>query len=123
MLYDPYLHAENLGIEVIERPIRTANGLWIPDHNVIVLKSGMRAIHKRTTLAHELGHACLGHRDDRPKHEVLADRFAAERLIDHEHLLELGRWAECPAQVAAELGVTHRILRVYLNMTGLARTA
>lgn len=123
MQYDPYLHAESLGIDVIERPIRTANGLWIPDHNLIVLKSGMRAIHKRTTLTHELGHACLGHRDDRPKHEVLADRFAAARLIDHDHLLELGGWIEHPARLAEELGVTNRILRVYLNMSGLARTA
>jgi Zn-dependent peptidase ImmA (M78 family) len=112
-----------MGIEVIERPIRTANGLWIPDHNLIVIKSNMRAVHKRTTLAHELGHVCLGHRDDRPKHEVLADRFAAERLIDHDKLVELGEWIEHPAKLAAELGVTNRILRVYLNMSGLARTA
>lgn len=123
MHYDPYLHAESLGIDVIERPIRSANGLWIPDHNLIVLKSGMRAVYKRTTLAHEIGHAVLGHRDDRPKHEVLADRFAAERLIDRNNLLELGQWVDQPARLAAELGVTTRILRVYLNMSGLARSA
>ena len=123
MRYDPFAHAEQLGLTVIERPIRTANGLWIPDHNLIVLKSGMKARHRRSVLAHEIGHAELSHRDDRPKHEKQADRYAAERCINYDELIELGGWLECPHQVAVELGVTHRLLRVYLNMTGLARTA
>lgn len=122
MKYDPWTHANQLGINVIERSIRTANGFWIPDHNLIVLKTGMKARHKRSVLAHEIGHADLGHRDDRPKHEVQANRYAAERLIDHDQLLQLGGWIDNPHHLAIELEVTHQILRIYLNMTGLART-
>lgn len=113
--YDPYTHAEALGIEVIHRPIRTANGFWYPDHNTIVIRSGMRAVHDRSALAHELGHAELGHPDDRPKHEVQADRYAAERLIDEDQALELCRWTQDPARIAAELGVSGRLWRVWAN--------
>jgi Zn-dependent peptidase ImmA (M78 family) len=118
--YDPYAHAAQLGIEVIDRPIRTANGLWIPDHNVIVLRSGMKAVWQRSTLAHELGHVNYGHTADSPKHEVQADRYAAENLIEYEHILELMEWTPDPARLAMELGVTGRLLRVYLNVHRLA---
>jgi Zn-dependent peptidase ImmA (M78 family) len=122
MTYNPWDHAEQLGLTVIERPIRTANGLWVPDHQLIVLKTGMKMRHKRCVLAHEIGHADLGHRDDRPKHEVQANRYAAERLINHDHLLQLAEWIDNPHHLALELEVTHQLLRIYLNMTGLART-
>ena len=120
MRYDPYAHAERLGIEVIHRPIRTANGMWIPDHNVIVIRSGMKAAYDRSTLAHELGHSSYGHRDDRPKHEVQADRFASENLIDSAEIIELMKWVPDSARLANELEVTTRLLRVYLNVHHLA---
>lgn len=116
MEYDPYQHAEDLGIEVIHRPIRTANGLWLPDHNLIVLKEGMRVVWDRSTLAHELGHACHGHRDARPKHEVQADRFAARNMIDDDHAADLMRWIPDAHKLAAELGVTTRLMRTWLNV-------
>lgn len=118
--YDPYFHAADLGIEVIERPIRTANGMWIPDHNVIVLRSGMKAVWQRSTLAHELGHVEYGHTVDSPKNEVQADRYAAENMIDHNRLLELMEWTPDSALLAAELEVTGRLLRVFLNVHRLA---
>lgn len=118
--YDPYAHAEQLGIEVIHRPIRTANGLWLPDHNTIVIRSGMRAVHDRSALAHELGHAVLGHRDDRPKHEVLADRYAATNLIDLDECRRLLKWVPDSARLAQELEVSTRLLRVFLNVNHLA---
>lgn len=118
--YDPYEHAERLGIEVIHRPIRTANGRWFPDHNLIVIRSGMKAAWDRSTLAHELGHASYGHCDDRPKHEVQADRFAADNLIEFDELTELMKWTPDSARLANELMVTTRLLRVYLNVHRLA---
>lgn len=120
MTYDPYQHAEQLGIEVVHSKIRTANGRWYPEHNLIVIREGMRAVHDRSTLAHEIAHADLGHRDDRPKHEVLADRYAAERMIELGELLEVRKWAPDSARLANELGVTTRLLRVFLNVHGLA---
>ncbi|MET4780852.1 ImmA/IrrE family metallo-endopeptidase [Glaciihabitans sp. UYNi722] len=119
-MYDPYDHAETLGIEVVHRRIRTANGLWFPEHNMIVIREGMKAVWDRSTLAHEIAHAALGHCDDRPKHEVMADRYAAENLIDVSELHEVRRWAPDSARLAHELGVTTRLLRVWLNVHQIA---
>lgn len=113
MTYDPYEHAERIGIEVIHRPLRTRNGMWIPDHRLIVVRAGMRAIHDRCALAHELGHACLGHRDDRPKHERQADWFAARHLIDRAAAEAVFEWAPDEAVAAFELGVSLRLLRAW----------
>lgn len=120
MKYDPYKHAEEVGIEVIHRKIRTANGMWLPEHNLIVIRQEMKAAWDRSTLAHELGHAHLGHRDDRAKHEVMADRYAANNLIDMRECRELMSWTPDTHKVAAELGVTTRLLRVFLNVHRLA---
>lgn len=114
--YNPYDHAEQLGIQVIERPIRTANELWLPDHHTIVIRTGLRAIHKRTALAHGIAHAELGHRDDRPKHELQADRRSLLHLIHPDEFAEVAEWAGSDAGIlCAELGITHRLLEVYLR--------
>lgn len=118
--YDPYTDAEERGIEVIHRKIRTANGMWLPDHNLIVLREGMRAVHDRSTLAHELAHAHLGHRDDRPKHEVMADRRAAAWMIDYDECVDTMKWCPDAHRLANELGVSTRLLRVFLNVNRLA---
>ena len=115
MIYDPYTHAETLGIEVIHRPISKMNGLWIPDHNVIVIRSGMKVAYDVSTLAHELGHAKYGHRDGRPKHEHQADKFASDSLIDVDEAAELMQWVPDCERMALELGVTARLLRVWMG--------
>jgi len=118
--YDPYEHAESLGIRVEHQSLRTHNGLWVPDKNSIILRSRMRAVHDRSVLAHELGHANFAHRDDRPKHEVQADRYAAENMIDHAEIIDLMKWNSDPVKIANELEVSGRLLRVYLNVHRLA---
>jgi Zn-dependent peptidase ImmA (M78 family) len=118
--YDPYLDAEQLGIEVIHRPIRTANGFWIPDRNLIVIRAGMRAVHDRSSLAHELAHAALGHRNSSPKAEVQADRLACSKLIDLDECREAMKWAPDAHRLAAEMGVSTRLMRVFLNVHRLA---
>lgn len=119
--YDPFEHADELGIQVLFRPIVSANEMWLPEHHTIVVRESMRPIHRRNACAHGVAHAIFGHTDDRPKHEVQADRYAAERLIDPGELQDLMRWAPDLARVAQELGVTGRLLRVYLNVHRLAR--
>lgn len=114
--YDPHEHAEVLGIELHYGRLRSGNGLWVPDHRAILLQRGMRVIQERSVLAHELGHADLGHRDDRPKHEVMADRYAANNLIDHERFRELVTWTPDAARLSLELGVTTKLMQVYLNV-------
>jgi Zn-dependent peptidase ImmA (M78 family) len=114
--YDPYAHAEALGIRVIHRRLTSGTGLWVPDHRVIFIQERMRRVHDRSTLAHELGHACLGHRDDRPKHEVQADRFAAERLVDGERLVDLMRGTPDPSRWSTEMDVSTKLIRVWWNL-------
>jgi Zn-dependent peptidase ImmA (M78 family) len=118
--YDPFAHAEALGIEVIYRPLTTANELWLPDHHTLVIKEGMRQVHRRNACAHGVAHAALAHRDSRPKHEIQADRYASENLIDYDELVELMKWTPDSARLANELGVTTRLLRVFLNVHRLA---
>jgi hypothetical protein len=115
--YDPYTHAAELGVTItVDRDTCGHDGLWLPDENRINLRPGMLQIQERSVLAHELGHAVHGHRDSRPKNEMLADRFAAEKLVDREMLI--GMMASDPeayARWCLELGVTMKILRVYLG--------
>lgn len=109
------MHADQLDIQVTFGRLRSANGLWLPGHRTIVIKEGMRAMHTRVALAHEIGHAALGHEDDRPKHERQADRYAATRLIDPDRLRELATWSTDRFRIANELGVTQRILSAYMD--------
>lgn len=113
--YDPWYHADAIGLQVIVRPIRTANEMWMPEHNTIVLRTGLRAVHQRNALAHGIGHADLGHEDDRPKHEHQADRYASLYLIDPIEFRELCGWTNDPRKLATELGVTGRLLAAYLT--------
>lgn len=113
--YDPWAHAAALGIRVVERPLDAVHELWFPDLRLIILKAGMRPAHLRNALAHGVAHAVLGHRDDRPKHERQADRYAARQLIDADELRSITAWADDAGQVVAELGVTRRLLLAYLD--------
>jgi hypothetical protein len=115
--YDPFEHAERLGIEVVFGRLRSAHGLWVPDHRTIILKRGMRALHERSILAHELGHVCLGHEESTTRNEFLADRWAARKLIAPDHLAEVARVHHDPAQWCIELDVTPHILETYLRLS------
>ena len=114
--YDPYEHADRLGIPVLHGRLRSANGLWLPDERVIILRRGLRAWHERQTLTHELGHVCLGHCDTSPRVERLADRWAARKLIAPDHLAEVARVHRDPAQWCIELDVTPHMLETYLAL-------
>lgn len=113
--YDPWDHADQIGLQVIVRPIRTAMEMWLPEHNTIVIRSGLRAVHQRNALAHGVAHAELAHEDDRPKHEHQADRYASLYLIDPTEFADLRRWSDDMGRIATELGVTHRLLDAYLS--------
>jgi Zn-dependent peptidase ImmA (M78 family) len=108
------VHAEHLGIEVVVRRLRTAHGRWFPEHNQILISDRLRVREQRLVLAHEIGHAALGHIDDRPKHENQADRFAAQNLICPAELADLYEWCRDERRIVAELGVTTRLFRAYV---------
>jgi Zn-dependent peptidase ImmA (M78 family) len=87
---------------------------------MIVIRSGMRAVHDRCALAHELAHAALGHRDDRPKHEMQADFLAAHNLIDLDKCREAIKWAPDVGRLATELDVSTRLLMAFLHHNKMA---
>lgn len=111
--YDPWEHADHLGIEVVVRRLRTAHGRWFPDHGQILLSDRLRARDQRLVLAHEIGHGALMHPDDRPKHERQADQFAARNLICPDELADLSEWCDDERRIIHELGVTTRLFRAY----------
>lgn len=118
--YNPYEHAEELGLKVIHRSLTVDNARWLPDSNTIVVRTGLRDIHDRSALAHEIGHAAYGHASDSPKHETQADRFAATNLIQLDDCMDALRATPDEYRAALELGVTTRLLRVFLDLHRMA---
>lgn len=117
--YDPYQHAAELGIDVaysIEGLRDQDDAAYSLRRSAIHLRPGMSVVRERCILTHEVGHALNGHGDSRPKHEVIADRYAAEVLVDRPTLLELMSSFGDQARWAHELGITTKILQVYLNV-------
>lgn len=110
---DPYEHAAALGLTVIHRPIRTSTGMWIPEEDLIVIRSGMRRVHDRSTLAHEIAHAVLGHQWSTPKHERQADTLAAQHLIEPERFWAAAEWCDSIEQVAVECDVSTKLARAF----------
>lgn len=113
--YDPYEHARRLGIHVVYRQLRTGNGLWVPEIRTIFLQTRMRLIHERSVLAHELGHALMGHRDSTPRQEIQADRWAARHLINPDELRSAAAASPDPGVWCHELNVSADILERYLR--------
>jgi hypothetical protein len=114
--YDPFEHADRLGIDIVYGRLRSTHGLWIPEQRTIILKTGMRALHERSILAHELGHVCLGHRESNSRNEFLADRWAARKLIAPSQLADIARVHHDKGQWCLELEVTPHILETYLAL-------
>lgn len=112
--YDPWEHADRLGVEVVVRRLRTANGRWFPDYNTIAISDRLRVRDQRLVLSHEVGHSALMHPDDRPKHEKQADQFAAQNLICPDELADLYGWCGDERRIVAELGVTTTLFRAYV---------
>ena len=112
--YDPHEHAWSLGVKVVYRPLRTANGLWIPDLNTIFLQTRMRAIHERSVLTHEIGHFWLGHTDATPRQEIQADRWASKKLIDIRELKTAAAANDDPGLWCHDLNVSPKILTQFM---------
>ncbi|MDY7542655.1 MULTISPECIES: ImmA/IrrE family metallo-endopeptidase [unclassified Cryobacterium] len=113
--YDPYEHADALGIDVVYKKLRTANGLWIPALKTICLQTRMRTIHERSVLTHEIGHVLLGHTDATPRQEVMADRWAARKLINIRELQRAALMTDDPGLWCQELNVSAKILGRYMK--------
>lgn len=120
MIYDPWRHADQLGLRVIEGdPGQGNRGLWV-GNGAIIIKPSLTTLQARCTLSHEIVHAqydppLIPHHLS-PKAEVRADRIAAQRLILPREYNQLVRiYPDNPTQLAYELGVTLKILETYIK--------
>lgn len=115
-MYDPFQHADQLGLHVEwGNPGQGNLGLWTG--NKIILLHDLNQREARSVLAHEIVHAQydppLIHKYLSPRVETRADRIAAERLIDPTELARLETAYEDRGQIAYELNVTLDILNAY----------
>ena len=108
-------------VRVIERTGRTRGG-YDPTTRTIRLSPGMSARTTRSVLAHELGHACLGHIPPassamRAQQERQADEWAASRLIT-PHAYAEAEEVRGPhlASLAFELDVTIELIEAYQRL-------
>ncbi len=108
--------AEQLGVSITHRDLKGRwNGLWLPAQRAIILTTGLTPTLERCTLAHELGHATLGHRSSCPKNERQADAWAAGILIPEHEVHRLALETPDPARWAVELGVTTHLMGTWLT--------
>lgn len=115
--YSPWLDAARRypHIHIEWHPIAPAHAVWEPGSDVILVDENISRAERRCALAHELAHMDTG---DRPtelcwfaaRQETAADKLAARRLVDVEHLAGMLRWCTDPREVAAELEVTLSVL-------------
>lgn len=117
--YDPFEHADVLGLQIEHQSLRTDMGLYIPGSDLILLRPRMKAVVERCVLAHEIQHH-LAH-DRRTtgiyslRQERRADLGAARKLIRPERMREVSAWSSDPHEWAIDLRVTGDILLAYLN--------
>jgi Zn-dependent peptidase ImmA (M78 family) len=118
--YVPREHAADLGVPIIDYPLRADFGRYVPQLGAILIKPRMRVALERSVIAHELVHA--------ERHESAtgiplldlrmernADRVASLRLIDEDELLDLMRWTTDPGRWAVELSVTADLLEARVS--------
>jgi hypothetical protein len=105
-----------MGVRVRTAP--TPPGWWgAYDHKrrLITLRPGLAPIQFDCTLMHELGHAHYGHVGVTGKQELLANRWAAHRLIAFDQLVEAAAHEQASSTVAAVVGVLPSVLQTYLG--------
>lgn len=115
--YDPWAHAQDLGLTVIEKRLDgTRRGEYWHDQQLVILRKGMSQRAARSTLAHEVAHAVAGDRPTvfGPMHrraEIRASRTAATWLVnaDEYAVAEQLHAGHLPA-IAYELNVTTKVL-------------
>lgn len=118
-VYDPAVHADQLGLTVVYQSLRANCGMYIPGRKLILLRRGMKVATERSVLAHEIAHYLA---DDRHtdgvwsiRQERRADLEASRRLIPAGRLRQLAMWSSDPREWAIDLQVTGDILLAYIN--------
>ncbi|GAA1029714.1 MULTISPECIES: ImmA/IrrE family metallo-endopeptidase [Amycolatopsis] len=123
--YDPYVHAESLGVEVVRS--NNVHGWGDYRAGVIRVHGTLTQDEARCTVTHELvhhehrddtlGYCGVGWLDTRLERQVHAT--AARRLIVMPELADALRWSDHPNEIAEQLGVDVRTL--YARVLDLER--
>lgn len=108
-----YAHSE--GIRVWWRRLPGRDGQWSAEHQSIWISPDLTAAEARSVLAHELGHAALGHDGPQPsRHEAQAWRWAVRVLIHPDaYRAAEALHGPCLVAIAEELGVTPHVVTTY----------
>lgn len=130
---DPEYFAEKLGLTVIQEPLGYRSGYLDAAGKTIRVNSTESRVRQRFTVAHELGHYCLGHssaeqnsaainfgKDYDPAKEAAANRFAAELIMP---AIAIRALMECrgitdPIELRKVLGVSSVALNIRLTALG-----
>ncbi|MCK7661997.1 ImmA/IrrE family metallo-endopeptidase [Corynebacterium antarcticum] len=113
-----YRLIDELGIRITEHA-GGEQGRWYDKPRVISLRKGLNYIERRCTVAHELGHAALGHMSSpppwlRPRQEREADAFAADLLVSSEtYAAAEDLHGNHHGAIASELYVTRHLVDVW----------
>lgn len=116
-----YQHARALNINITTHT-SGAKGYYTHETRTISLRANLTERERRSTLAHELGHAVRG---DEPTHnpyfhqrqERRADEYAANLLITPGAYAALeAQYGTAYDQIAYELGLTTHLLHVWRAM-------
>lgn len=107
-----------MGVHVVYLPYRLAGAYW-HDEGLIVIDSRQTRAGQLAALAHETIHARRGDSGPQPSHvEDLVDELAAKLLISPiEYALAERVYGSRPAALAAELGVTQRMVEAWRRGT------
>jgi hypothetical protein len=121
MDYDPWVHAEDLGIPVVmndtmPRPQMVA--CFSSRRNAIFVRPNLHHAVERCAIAHEIVHFEYNDIGTTRRQEDRADRIAAQRLVRPSRLEEIGALSDDPGRLALELDVTERIMSVYMMSHG-----
>jgi Zn-dependent peptidase ImmA (M78 family) len=95
-----------LGVSVVESPC--PHGWWgfyDPARHMVTLRPHLGPVQRRSTLAHELGHAYYRHWGTTPKQERQASDWAARVLVTPGEFEAATRIFDAVAAVANELNV------------------
>ncbi|RRJ85947.1 hypothetical protein EG850_11210 [Gulosibacter macacae] len=121
-MFDPHAYVALNDIDVEYRHDLPDDGRYYPGSDRILIRTGLTPIEERSVLTHELGHRHYGHYCSSPRAELLADRWAARRLIDPAELERVARlYPDNPGAWCLHLQVSPRLLEVHLAQQQVAR--
>jgi Zn-dependent peptidase ImmA (M78 family) len=116
--YDPYVHAENLGLPIIYRtdlPGHDIDAMYTPDHKAIYVRPNLAASVERCAIAHEIVHHEHGDEGEDRKQEDRADRISARRLVRPSDVYDALEFTDDMGRVALELEVTEKVMTIFLR--------